>query len=69
MQFKARLKRRFQYIQYCYYSLTSNEFRDDPVDVCLESLLGNLVLIIIALILLKISYCGCPALSEFLKEF
>ena len=52
MQLKARLKRRFQYIQYCYYSLTSNEFRDDPVDVCLESLLGNLVLIIIALILL-----------------
>ena len=40
MQIKARLTRRFQYIKYCYYSLTSNEFRDDPVDVCLESLLG-----------------------------
>ena len=63
MILRERLARRFQYIKYCYQSLTVNHFRlvlrtscstsrlfmktssvkteksDDPIDVCLESLL------------------------------
>merc|ERR1711970_502178 len=34
-----RVRRRLQYIRYCYHSLIDNTMSDDPIDVCLESLL------------------------------